>query len=183
MFRRFSIGPALAFGACLLATGCGDGAAPDGGVGAGQLLDRAARMVQPLPGLYRTVSILASYDLPNADPRDAARLREMAGLLQPNETTACLTPDDAARGWMPLVEQLQEGDCTMQRFDADAATLEAAIRCQLPGGVTSDIALTGMATPTASQMQVVIDQQGASIPGGMQRLTLEIESERLGDCD
>lgn len=167
-------------GLALLAAlaGCGEA----GPVTAEQVLERSASLTRPEPGLYRTTTSLSDFAMPGVSPQEAERMRLRFGFVEPQVVEGCLDAEDAAQGFLPMVEAMQDGSCTFSRFDADATWLNAEMDCEGVGGTTSQVVLLGEAGTDASRLETQVVQQGGGIPGGEQSFTLVIETERLGEC-
>ncbi len=146
------------------------------------ILASADQLPDPQPGLYRSTTQVTGYDLPLANPQEAAAMRERFENLPPTTGEQCLTPAEAAEGWIVLVRSLNEGACQIEQFAADESTMEAMVACSAPDGTTSRMAMTGTATATNSTMDLHIVQHGPAIPGGEQTIAMTVASERIGDC-
>jgi hypothetical protein len=146
------------------------------------ILASAASLPRPQPGLYRSTTRLIAYDLPLASPQEAAAMRERFAALEPTTAETCLTPEQAAEGWVTLVRSLGEGACQVDSFSADGEGMQASVSCTAPGGGTSRMAMTGTAATTSSTMDIRIVQQGPAIPGGEQTIAMAIANERVGEC-
>ncbi|MFN3511025.1 MAG: DUF3617 domain-containing protein, partial [Tsuneonella troitsensis] len=72
--------------------------------------------------------------------------------------------------------------CAFDKFDADGGKLDAAMTCQGPQGMNSEITLDGTAGAEASDMRMAMVQKGSMIPGGEMRMEMRMKSRRTGDC-
>lgn len=161
---------------CVLAA-CGADA-PD----ESSIREQSEKLVKQEPGLYRTTTALLAYAVPNASPQDAEMARERMEATQPETSEICLTPEEAARGFDPLIASLQQGDCETRRFVANESELSAQFTCQGTGGVVSDMDLSGTSAPDRANLVVEVEQRGDGLPGGLVQMTLDITMQRIGDC-
>lgn len=178
--NSFPFGPpcAAALGGLLLSA-CQSQAEP---LSKDEILARAASLTAPEPGYYTTTTALSDFELPGTSPQEAERMRQRFGALEPQVVEGCLGEEDAARGFMALVEAMQDGACAFSRFDADETWLQAEMRCEVADGTMSDVTMLGEAGTQASRLQADVVQRGPGLPGGEQRFTLTVETERQGAC-
>lgn len=163
--------------AVLSLTGC-EARGPDNAA----VLAEAGKLAEPLPGLYRSTTTFAGYDLPEASPREAAIVRERMAGLAPQVREFCLTPEEARGGFRDMLKAMQEGDCSIVRFAAADGKVDARMRCQGQGGVASQVTMAGEAAAERSRIALDIEQSGDAIPGGRSRMRMHVVSERIGDC-
>jgi hypothetical protein len=146
------------------------------------VLHEGAKMVKPLPGLYRSTTRLTAFELPGADPQTADIMRDKFGQILPQTREFCLTPAAAEGGFEDMVKESQQGDCTFDRFVADQTRLSAAMRCRSGPSLTSTVTVEGTGAPDRSHVDLSIVQSGPSIPGGSETIALAVDNRRLGDC-
>ncbi|AKM07856.1 DUF3617 domain-containing protein [Pelagerythrobacter marensis] len=172
------VGGALALAAC--------GNEPDEPKTAEEVIAAADKLVKPRPGLYRSNAEIVDFEIPGISPDQAARMREMAAGLQGEDTTQCLTQEQADEGFRRIVQRLGEGDegvsCEFSQFDAQGSDLDAALTCSGPGGVSADMTIDGTVEAESSTMRMAMSQKSDAIPGGEMRMTMQVKSERIGDC-
>lgn len=172
------VGCALALAAC--------GSEPDQPKTAEEVVAAADKLVKPRPGLYRNSAEIVEFEIPGIPPEQAARMRDMAAGLQGEQTTQCLTQAEADEGFRRVVKELGEGQngitCSFSRFDASGNDLDAALACSAPGGDDAEMTIEGTVEEERSRMRMEMNQQSDTIPGGEMRMTMEVVSERIGDC-
>lgn len=136
----------------------------------------------PAPGLYRTTVRLVSIDAPGMPPEALARMRE--GMAKGAEgRSACLTPEEAARGYEARVRQLaNRPNCAFDHFSAQHGRLDARLTCHGGQGATAVLAMNGSITPSGSDVQMVITQSGGQVPAGGMTMTMQVKSDRIGEC-
>lgn len=174
----------LATCAALALAGCGG--EPDQPKSDEEVMQAADRLVKPRPGLYRTSAELIEFEIPGIPPAQAAQMRDMAAGLQGRDRTQCLTQADADEGFERVVRRFGEGQqgvtCAFTRFDAAGSDLDALLACTGQDGVQAEMTIDGTLEEERSEMRMAIVQQAAAIPGGEMRMTMEVTSERVGDC-
>ena len=174
---RAALRQAIAASLALLPAACGGGAPSDEAI-----LAEAGKLAQPLPGKYRSVTRLTRFELPNASPQEADRLRTLMGGLVPQASEFCLSAAQARDGFAQMLRRSQQGDCRFARFGADASRLNAEMRCTGAAGSTSTVVMEGEGGARRSRMTLRVDQRAASIPGGELQMELEVSNRRTGDC-
>ena len=166
----------IAFGLLLL------GACHDQGPDRNAVLHEGAKLVKPLPGLYRSMTRLTAFELPGADPQTADIMRDKFGQILPQTREYCLTPAAAEKGFEDMVRQSQQGECAFERFVADKTRLSARMHCRSGPSLTSDVSVEGTGAPDRSHVDLSIVQSGPDIPGGSETIALAVDSQRVGDC-
>ena len=97
-------------------------------------------------------------------------------------STFCLTAKDVEEGYEEMVRKSTEGDCTFQKFQAGANSLDAKMSCKMDQGAMADIAMQGDIAPALTHMVMQVDQSGGQVPGGKIHTKVEVTNERIGDC-
>lgn len=146
------------------------------------VLQEGAKLVKPLPGLYRSTTRLTAFDLPGADPQTEDIMRDKFGQILPQTRDFCLTPAAAESGFQDLVRQSQQGACTFDRFVADETRLSARMRCRSGASLTSTVTVEGTGAPDRSHVDLDIVQSGSGIPGGSETISLAVDNRRIGEC-
>ncbi len=146
------------------------------------IVAQAEQFAAPDPGLYLSTTTLMSFELPNAGPDTADRMRSQLDLLAPQEREICLTEADAEQGFAALLRDMQEGNCEVTSFDAGETRFIADFACPGTGGSSSRVMMEGTGTATTSQMELDIEQNGSAIPGGVLTMRFVVENQRIGDC-
>lgn len=147
-----------------------------------EMLASVGNMEKPLPGLYRSISTLTRFDLPAANPQDAERMRTMMNVLEPQESTICLTAEDSEEGFVALLRDIQQGSCVVESFDAGSSRFRAEMTCPGVGNSSSRVVMSGTGAAESSRMELEVEQQGSSIPGGQLEMQFVVENQRIDDC-
>ncbi|MFC4256513.1 DUF3617 family protein [Altererythrobacter xixiisoli] len=169
----------LMLGACNLS---GDDAGQAEQPSDAQILERAGQLEQPVPGLYRSITRMTAYELPGAPPEEARLARERMAAVAPQESQHCLSAEEAKRGFGAMLQTVQGGECRFDSFTTTGAKMSAVMRCAAADGGSSVITMDGVGRSTESSMELVIEQQGLSIPGGTASIRMTVENRRVGDC-
>lgn len=178
--RHLLVAPTLLLlGACNLS---GDDAGQAEQPSDAQILERAGKLEQPVPGLYRSITRMTAYELPGAPPAEARLARERMAGVEPQESQSCLSAEEAKSGYQSMLQSLQDGECRFDSFTTSGAKMSAVMRCASPDGGSSVITMDGVGRSTESSMELAIEQQGLTIPGGTATIRLTVESRRIGDC-
>lgn len=135
----------------------------------------------PEPGLYRSSVRLLALTAPGLPPEAVARMKE--GMARRGEgATACVTPADAARGYEDRIRKLAgRPDCRLVRYSAAGGRLDAALSCAGREGGEAVLTMKGTMTPVSSTVEMSVRQSGPQVPGGL-AMTMQVRSERIGDC-
>ncbi|KLE34998.1 DUF3617 domain-containing protein [Aurantiacibacter luteus] len=146
------------------------------------LIARADTLPRPQPGLYRTTNTLVSFAMADPGPADEAFARENLRTGIESQGEHCITAAQAARGYRPMLEAMNEDQCRFDRFDVDGERAAAEIDCGQQGAATMQIAMTMTARATSSRMESRVVQTGPDVPGQRLELVRLTESERIGEC-
>ena len=135
----------------------------------------------PEPGLYRSSVRLLALTAPGLPPEVVARMKE--GMAQRSGGgTACVTPADAARGYEDRIRKLAgRPDCRLVRYSTAGGRLDAALSCAGREGAEAVLTMKGTMTPRSSTVEMSVRQSGPQVPGGL-TMTMQVRSERIGDC-
>lgn len=170
-------------GGALALSACGEADQPKSPE---EVMAAAENLVKPRPGLYRSSAEIVEFEIPGIPPEQAARMRDMAAGLQGEQRTQCLTQAEADEGFKRVVKRLGEGadgvQCAFDRFDADGSELDAALTCTGPGGVDAKMTIDGTVEAESSEMRMAMSQSSPAIPGGEMRMTMQVSSQRIGEC-
>ena len=126
-----------------------------------QLREEAALLTKPKPGLYRSNVSLKEFSADGFSPQDASRVKDRFLSLEKEETTLCLSPEEAEDGFDKFIEQIGPGNCSVERFETSAEFINAAMVCSGEGGVDSRISVQGRGSEEQSRITLEIQQ---SIP-------------------
>jgi hypothetical protein len=142
----------------------------------------AKQLQRPEPGKYRQITKINTFEVPGAPPEVAAQMKKMmAG--QGQETTFCLTKEDSEKGFEGMFKQVANGECRYDRFDATSGSIDALMVCKTGSGGTARMAMKGKVSKTGSQVKVDVEQSGEKQAGANAKIGMEVQSERIGDCD
>jgi hypothetical protein len=181
--RQIVIVPVLA---ALALAGCKQDAAPGAGASATPAAEAAAPgagLPKPTPGLYTSTMKLVRLEAPGLPPQALSSMKQAIAKGQEGQNSFCLTGEEASRGYEERVKKLAgRPDCTMDRYSAAGGTLDAAFSCKGDNGMKSVMTMKGMMTPTSSDVTMSMEQSGAQMPGGSMKMTMNIKSERVGEC-
>lgn len=177
----FSIAGASLLSATLLSA-CGGGDDSPPSVPEEKVLAEASEMVKPKPGLYKSEAVLENFSAPGLAPQDAARLRERFEGLEGNDSQICLSEEEAEKGFDKFVDEIQMGNCSVERFETSTEFINASMLCSAEGGVSSRIGVQGRGTQEQSRITLDIEQSVPQFSEQPISMTLQIENERIGDC-
>ena len=180
-WARISITSAGLLSAGLL-SGCGGGDDSSPSVSEDKVLAEASEMVKPKAGLYKSQAVLEEFDAPGLAPQDAARLRERFEGLQAEPSEVCLSQEEAEEGFEKFVEQVQLGNCAVERFETSQEFINASMLCSSPGGISSRIGVQGRGAAEESRITLNIEQSVPQFSDQPITFTLQIENERIGEC-
>lgn len=156
--------------------------APGGSRATGAAAITGGGLPHPQPGLYRSTVRLVSMEAPGLPPGTADQMK--AAMARKSEgQTYCLKPDEAELGYESRVRQLAgRPGCAVDHFQTAGGKLDAKLTCAGAQGVKAVIGMQGAMTPTVSDVTMSVSQSGARVPGGGMTMTMQVRSERVGDC-
>jgi hypothetical protein len=148
----------------------------------GEAQDALGEVARMRPGEYRSRMEVMNVSIPGIPEAQAAQMGQMMGGGS-NETTFCLTPEEAEQGPGQVVQEMAEGDCSFSRLDTSGTSIDAEMQCTSAQGVVGRYTLAGEITPESSAMTMQIDQAVPGVPGeGRMQMEMRVTSERIGDC-
>ena len=172
--------------AALALAGCKKEAGPAAGASGSPAAAAAASaggLPKPTPGMYQSTMKLISFEAPGLPPQAVESMKSAIAKGQEGKNSFCLTSDEASRGYEERVKKLAgRPDCTMDRYNAAGGTLDAVFTCKGDNGMKSVMTMKGMMTPTGSDVTMSMEQSGSQMPGGSMKMTMNVKSERVGDC-
>ncbi|GAA0274902.1 hypothetical protein GCM10009127_14340 [Alteraurantiacibacter aestuarii] len=169
----------LPLAAALALTACGGDADGDD-VTADEMASQLADAETPQPGQYRSTQELLELDVPGMPEEMAGMMRSAFAEGAAEETTYCLTAEDAASSREQMLANMAESDCNVERFDMSGGTIDAAMNCPTGQGITGDVSLTGTMDGNGADMVMSFS---ADMPGmGPGTIRMRVVSERIGEC-
>lgn len=147
-----------------------------------EVLLRAQSLPTPDPGLYRTTTTLVRFTMSEPAAADTAWAEANMVTGTPGTSESCLAPEEAARGFAPLMEAMAAGGCTVTRFDVEGGRMDADLACESAQGTITQITMIGTASATSSRLETRVIQSGPGVRGGTQEVETLTENERIGDC-
>ena len=94
----------------------------------------------------------------------------------------CLSKADTEKGFEEMFRKGARGECTYERFDASANTIDAIMVCNAGQGGAAKMSMTGTVSSTGSKVKVNVEQKNDTSPMGNANITMELDTQRTGDC-
>lgn len=149
-----------------------------------EVAQQAEEMVRPEPGQYRTSIELVEFNMPGLSETEAQQMQSMLVGTMGQDNAFCLTAEEAEQGPQRMLQELAEGDCSFSQFDVSSSGMTADMRCVGADGLEARIQMDGTMTSTSSNMVMNVNQSLPGMAGGGDvNMTMEIDSERIGDCE
>jgi len=152
-----------------------------------EVVVEAGELAQPLPGQYETKVKLLKLSIPGLPPEQAEKMKSMMGNAGGENSSYCLTPAEAKKGFGDSVRKMSEGQgglkCDFDKFDVDGAKVAAEMTCKGAQGMQSEMKIDGTATAKSTSMHMAVTQKAAMIPGGEMTMEMQMDSRRTGDCE
>ncbi len=147
---------------------------------ADEVADAVAEAETPRAGQYRSSQELLEFAVPGLDADMEELIRSAFAEGAAEETTYCLTEEDAANNREEMLRGMAESDCEVTRFDMVGGTIDAAMSCPTGEGMSGDVTLTGTMDSDGADM---VMNFSADIPSmGPASIRMRVVSERIGDC-
>ena len=143
--------------------------------------EEAANLERPEPGQYRQVTRITKFEVPGAPPQVVEQIRKMME-SQNNNVTYCLTKEESDKGFEEMFKKGREGNCSYDRFNASANTIDAVMRCDTGKGSKAKMTLAGTISATGSKVNVNVEQQSSQGAMGNANIAMAMETQRIGDC-
>ena len=141
----------------------------------------AAELERPDPGQYKQTTKITKFEVPGAPPEMVAQIRKMME-GQGGNLEYCLSKADTEKGFAEMFKKGTQGDCTYDRFDASANTIDAIMTCKAGEGGTAKMTMNGTVSSTGSKVNVNVEQKNDKSPMGNANIAMELETKRIGDC-
>jgi len=173
---------ALPLMAALALAACGDKPAGDTPKSLEQVAKEAERMIKPDPGQYESTMKILDLSIPGLPADQAAQMKQMMGAMSEQTQSFCLTEEEANMGFKEMIRKSQHGECSFDRFNATASTIDAKMTCKGEEGEQAIITMKGSMTITSSTMNMEMDQTSPEMPGGKMHIKMQMASKRIGEC-
>ena len=141
----------------------------------------AAQLERPDPGQYKQTTRITKFEVPGAPPEMVAQIRKMME-GQGGNLEYCLSKAETEKGFAEMFKKGAQGDCTYDRFDASANTIDAVMTCKAGEGGSARMAMNGTVSSTGSKVTVNVEQKNDKSPMGNANIAMELETRRIGDC-
>ena len=141
----------------------------------------AAQLERPDPGQYRQTTRITKFEVPGAPPEMVAQIKKMME-GQGGNLEYCLSKADTEKGFAEMFKKGTQGDCTYDRFDASANTIDAIMTCKAGEGGAAKMTMNGTVSSTGSKVNVNVEQKNDKSPMGNANIAMELETTRIGDC-
>ena len=146
-----------------------------------QAKQEAAQLERPDPGQYKQTTKITKFEVPGAPPQMVAQIRKMME-GQGGNLTYCLSKADTEKGFAEMFKKGTRGDCTYDRFDASANTIDAIMTCKAGAGGSARMTMNGTVSSTGSHVNVNVEQKNDKSPMGNANIAMELDTKRIGDC-
>lgn len=150
-----------------------------------EVIAEAGEMERPDPGQYETKVELIEFAVPGLSDDQAEKLKGMMG-GGVQSSNFCLTAEEASKGFEEQVRKIGQGqgglECTYDKFDVAGGKLAAEMTCKGPQGLAAAMKIDGTTTSRSTSMTMDMSQKSAMLPGGEMKMTMKMDSKRIGDC-
>ncbi len=146
-----------------------------------QAKKEAAQLERPDPGQYQQTTKIIKFEVPGAPPEMVAQIKKMMQ-GQGGNLEYCLSKADTEKGFAEMFKKGTQGDCTYDRFDASANTIDAIMTCKAGEGGIAKMTMNGTVSSTGSKVNVNVEQKNDKSPMGNANIAMELETKRIGDC-
>lgn len=146
-----------------------------------QAKQEATQLERPDPGEYKQTTKITKFDVPGAPPEMVAQIKKMME-GQNNNLTYCLSKADTEKGFAEMFKKGTQGECTYDRFDASANTIDAIMTCKAGEGGSAKMTMNGTVSSTGSKVNVNVEQKNDKSPMGNANIAMELDTKRIGDC-
>ena len=146
-----------------------------------QAKQEAAQLQRPDPGQYQQTTRITKFEVPGAPPQMVEQIRKMME-GQGGKISYCLTKADTEKGFAEMFKKGAQGDCTYDRFNASANTIDAIMSCKAGQGGLAKMTMNGTVSSTGSHVKVNVEQKNDKSPMGNANIAMELETKRIGDC-
>ncbi len=129
MRKNFAIPMIAAFALAACGSNADDATEASEAMSAEDVAGEMGSVETPIAGQYRTTPELLDINLPGAGAEFLEVLRSGFAEGAAEETTYCITEEQAANSCEEMLAQMAEGNCTVTRFDVEGSTVDAVMSC------------------------------------------------------
>lgn len=131
------------------------------------------------PGQWEATVQLTEFEMEGMPEEMRGAMREQMG--QPQTSTTCITPEQAANPQAEMFGDDGNDDCTYSEFNMSGGNMLIAASCQsgdMPAPM--NMRMEGSYTPTSYEMTMNMDM--AEGPTGPMRMSGQVTGRRVGEC-
>ncbi|MXO64980.1 DUF3617 domain-containing protein [Altericroceibacterium endophyticum] len=174
----------LPLGAALMLAACSsEPEEGDGPVSQEDVARQAENLIHPAPGEYKTSMEMMDFEIPGMPDAQAKQLQSVFEEASGMKNSFCLTPEEADKGFEGFLEEIAEGDCTFNSFNASDDKISADMTCNDVQGTSGNVKFDGTMREDGSTLVMELRQKVPGMPDESQVfMKMKMESERLGDC-
>ena len=131
-------------------------------------------------GEWKSTSAIEEMSVPGLSAAESARMKEVMAKAGTHEFTTCLTEEDVKKPQGKFFTGNEQ--CRYDHFTMSGGKIDAAMRCQSPGGGTQVMTMAGTYSPESYEMRM--EMKGQSAPGspGEMTMRMRVSSKRTGAC-
>ncbi|MCP5396471.1 MAG: DUF3617 domain-containing protein [Sphingomonadaceae bacterium] len=151
-----------------------------------EMAEAAAQLTKPTPGQYKSTAEMTEFEVPGLPPAQADQMKQMFAGIGAQESSYCLTQEQADEGFEQAVKKMGETDgdmdCKFDHFRVNGDDLDAQMSCSAPGEGKATMTMTGTLAAEKQVIDMKVAQESSQIPGGKMNIGMKITSERVGEC-
>ena len=176
---------ALLLGSCLMVGACNRGpqvheenASVDEVAAEVRKATGGARFIRA--GEWKSTGTIEEMSIPGMSAADSARMKQAMAKSGIHEFSTCLTEEDVKQ---PEGKFFTGNDqCRYDHFTMSGGKIDAAMRCEAPGGGTQVMTMKGNYSPESYNMRMEMKTSAAPGTAGAMTMRMRVDSKRVGAC-
>ncbi len=176
---------AALLGSCLALAGCDRGpqvheenASVDEVAASVRNATGGARFIRA--GEWKSSGVIEEMSIPGMSAEESARMKQVMAKSGIHEFSTCLTEEDVKQ---PEGKFFTGNDqCRYDHFTMSGGKIDAALRCDAPGGGTQVMTMKGNYSPESYNMSMEMKTAGGPGAAGAMTMRMRVDSKRVGAC-
>ena len=131
-------------------------------------------------GEWKSTSAIEEMSIPGMSEAESSRMKQAMAKSGINEFSTCLTEEDVKQ---PEGKFFTGNDqCRYDHFTMSNGKIDAAMRCNAPGGGNQLMTMKGNYSPESYSMRMEMKTAAAAGAAGAVTMRIRVDSRRVGAC-
>ena len=131
-------------------------------------------------GEWKSTGTIEEMSIPGMSAAESARMKDAMAKSGIHEFSTCLTEEDVKQPEGKFFTGNEQ--CRYDHFTMSGGKIDAAMRCESPGGGTQVMTMAGTYSPDSYQMRMEMKTAGGPGAAGAMTMRMRVDSKRVGAC-